>query len=350
MSMKKRLRSLTGTPPVWARALGPRDVVMATRVGIPRNLSGRSFPHRMRNHQLTETLDEVSPFFTKRGLQEFRVSEMDGYDVSLLWERGLSLGNDPEHGTAGKAVFMDEHEKKIVMVNELDHFWIVTARSGLQLRRCLDEAIEIEDSLAAEYSLAKNDKDGYLTSWIEMHGTGVRLSVIIFIPAIMVGARGEFLEYVDTLKDVGVAGPFGISPLEDNPPLGGAMLQMALMTSDEHGTAEGIAFLEGAARNISAMEIEHRRNMSQSALDLLGRMWGGVKERVVADEMETAAGIQMGLLGAWNGIVEDWEIPLIQKMVYLVLDGHMMSAFATRSVAPELVRANFVKSILTGRT
>lgn len=349
MSMKKRLRSLTATPPVWAKTLGPEDVVMASRVGVPRNLSGRSFPHRMHSTRLIETLDEVRPFFEKRRLEEFSVSEMDGYDISLLWERGLSLGNDPEKGADGRAVFMDAHEKMLVMVNELDHFWIITARTGLQLRRCLDEAVGIEDDVAAEYELAKNDKDGYLTSWVEMHGTGVRLSIIIFIPAITLEARSQFLNYVGEIGGATVAGPFGISPLSENPPLGGAMMQIAVHTSDEHGTAEGIAVLEDAARHISEMEVEQRRNLSGSSLDILGRMWGGVKERIVADEMETAAAVQLGLLGAWNGMVDEWEIPLIQKMIYLVLDGHMMSAFSTRNIAPEVVRADFVKSVLTGR-
>lgn len=347
MLMKKRLRRLTSDPPVWAKRLGRSDVVTASRVSIPRNLAGRRFPHRMPIDERRRTLDDVRPFFDKRNLEEFSVSEMDGYDNAFLWERGLSLGNTPEESYTGKSFFMDGREKTGVMVNEFDHVWIVCSHAGPTMRTCLEEATRIEGEFASEYELAKNSKDGYLTSAVDMRGTGVRMSVILHVPAITLEARDDFLELV-LGADLRASGPFGITPLTDNPPLGGSLIQVYCHSSGEHETAERLEVMEDVVTRISEIEIDRRNNLDMISLDTIGRMWGGLQERRCAEEQDVLAALQLSLLGIWNGIVDEIHTETINKLFYLTLDGHLMSAVASVPAAPDIARANFVRSALKG--
>jgi len=304
----------------------------------------------MNRGDLVRTLDDVRPTLTGTGLTEYSVSEMSDFDVGLLWERGLSLGHNPEYTAHGKSIFIDPYERRTVVVNELDHIWMITARAGNRLRDCVFEAVAMEDEISCSHPFAANDRDGFLTSWVEQHGTGVRLSIIIFIPAVTLEAREDFSAEVER-RGLLFAGPFGIGTMPENPPLGGSLMQIWCHSVNEEGTANNLVMMEDFIRYVTALELECRENLSLGSLDIIARMWGILSNRLTADESDTMASLELGLLGAWNGIIDDFEIPNIQKLFYLCLDGHLMSCYTGRKkIDTDIVRANFVKSCVTGES
>jgi len=347
--MKNRLRRFSSSPPVWARRLGKKDVVTASRVSIPRNLAGRNFPHRLTDVAMNDVLEEVRPTLSGCGLKEFNMNEMDERDISLLWERGLFIGTATKEDVRyGKSVFMDDFEKMLVTINELDHFWIVTSLPGMTLRRCLENASTMEHCIAESHKLAFSNESGYMTSFVELHGTGVRLSMTIYIPGITLDWREEFVEWIGELN-LEVGGPFGIGIMPENPPLGGSILQVSCNSQNEHETAHNLKVMEGFAEKVTDIEIKCRQNPSSYARDIIGRLWGVLPNRIEANESDVAAGLAVAMLGVWNGMIDEFEIPNIEKMLYLSLYGHLMSIIpdcAEESL--DETRASLVKSMVGG--
>src|SRR5213076_258922 len=89
------------------------------------------------------------------------------------------------------------------MVNEEDHLRLQVLRSGLQLEEAWDQITKIDDALESKLDFAFHSRFGYLTACPTNVGTGIRVSVMLHLPALRL--TGEIEKVFRAAKDMRLA-------------------------------------------------------------------------------------------------------------------------------------------------
>jgi protein arginine kinase len=130
----------------------------------------------------------------------------DKNQATLLQEQHLiSPALIRKKGTA----FVTPDKSVSIMVNEEDHLRQQYIYKGFDLYKAYERISGIDDGLGASLDFAYNEKLGYLTACPSNLGTGMRASVMMFLPGLE--RTGELKELIRTLKAGGLAvrGVFG---------------------------------------------------------------------------------------------------------------------------------------------
>jgi protein arginine kinase len=177
----------------WLDASGPQAaVVLSTRVRLARNLDGFAFTGRARDGERLRILGQVEAAVREApalaGGLTLRVDEMPALERLLLHERHLVskelAGLDEAHPLhSGAAVVVGDQVS--VMVNEEDHLRLQAMRSGFALLETYGRIREVERELGARLPFAYHPEFGFLTACPTNAGTGMRASVLIHLPGLV---------------------------------------------------------------------------------------------------------------------------------------------------------------------
>jgi protein arginine kinase len=178
----------------WLEADGPyADVVLSTRVRLARNLQDHRFGLRADDEERQAILETTRAAAQKtRALGEGTVLSMGRVAERtrrMLLERHLvsreligEEGGEPPHHSA---LFLAGEDALGIMVNEEDHLRLQSLVSGFRLRDAWRKVDELDEELAAHLRYAFHSEFGYLTSCPTNVGTGLRASVLVHLPALV---------------------------------------------------------------------------------------------------------------------------------------------------------------------
>ncbi|MCL4441838.1 MAG: protein arginine kinase [Firmicutes bacterium] len=189
MSLKETVNSPYSK---WLDASGPEsDVIISSRVRLARNLVGNPFPHLLGPENADKILYALQTAIHQKGMQETvgkleicRMTELSPTERQILVEKHLispDLLEQPEK----RGVVLRDDEVISIMVNEEDHLRIQCLLPGLQLKECWDLANAVDDGLEQTLDFAFAEEQGYLTSCPTNVGTGLRASVMLHLPALV---------------------------------------------------------------------------------------------------------------------------------------------------------------------
>lgn len=189
MSLKETVNSPYSK---WLDASGPEsDVIISSRVRLARNLVGNPFPHLLGPENADKILYALQTAIHQKGMQETvgkleicRMTELSPTERQILVEKHLispDLLEQPEK----RGVVLRNDEVISIMVNEEDHLRIQCLLPGLQLKECWDLANAVDDGLEQTLDFAFAEEQGYLTSCPTNVGTGLRASVMLHLPALV---------------------------------------------------------------------------------------------------------------------------------------------------------------------
>lgn len=204
-----KLSDLTSRAGEWLRGDGPMsEIVISSRIRLARNLAGHNFLSRCTRTQ-RNGLEQKSRNAILAGAPKFAnklfyvdLAEAPELDRQLLVERHLiSKPHATAEGSRGVAVGDDESVS--IMVNEEDHLRIQVLRSGLQLEEAWDQINKIDDHLESTLDFAFHPRFGYLTACPTNVGTGIRVSVMLHLPALKL--TGEIEKVFRAAKDMRLA-------------------------------------------------------------------------------------------------------------------------------------------------
>src|SRR5437762_1841070 len=102
-----------------------------------------------------------------------------------------------------RGVAVGENETVSIMVNEEDHLRLQVLRSGLQLEEAWEQINKIDDALEAKLDWSFHPRFGYLTACPTNVGTGIRVSVMLHLPALKL--TGEIEKVFRAAKDMRLA-------------------------------------------------------------------------------------------------------------------------------------------------
>lgn len=203
----KQLSDLTKQAGEWLRGAGPMsEIVISSRMRLARNVAG--FPFLSRSS--TQECEEVGRLLRETILSGSFGSKLFFVDVDaapnldrqLLMERHL-ISKQHAEGKGCRGVAVSSDETVAMMVNEEDHLRIQVLRSGLQMEEAFEQINGIDDLLEEKINYSFSPRFGYLTACPTNVGTGIRVSVMLHLPALKL--TGEIERVFRAAKDMRLA-------------------------------------------------------------------------------------------------------------------------------------------------
>jgi protein arginine kinase len=166
--------------------------VISSRVRLARNLSNYHFPHIACDNERKAILKNVQT--AAKGMGWFHdvhcvhLDTLDPLDRRILEEKHLISPLLAKQGIHRLAIIAKACDFSI-LVNEEDHLRIQAIRPGMQIRQTWDIARKLERGLRERLDFAHSEQYGYLTVCSSNAGTGIRASVMMFLPGLIILKR-----------------------------------------------------------------------------------------------------------------------------------------------------------------
>lgn len=163
-------------------------IAVSTRVRLARNLEGYPFPSHLKDERQAKDVIRIVTSGLAR-LCDFKIHYMDKIpeaEALSLKENHLISPNLITNGRPS-AVLINREESVSIMINEEDHLREQCIVSGLALESAYDKMSDKDSLIAHSLPFAYDERLGYLTACPTNLGTGLRASVMMFLPAIAIG-------------------------------------------------------------------------------------------------------------------------------------------------------------------
>ncbi|WP_246945459.1 protein arginine kinase [Bacillus pinisoli] len=175
----------------WMSQEGPdSDIVLSSRIRLARNIESYSFPLISTNEEAKEIIQLFEEKFLNKTSEEsihfeiLKMNELQPIEKRVLVEKHLISPHLAEETNFG-ACLLSENEEFSIMINEEDHIRIQCLFPGLQLTEALEAANQLDDWIEDHVDYAFDEKHGYLTSCPTNVGTGMRASVMMHLPGLV---------------------------------------------------------------------------------------------------------------------------------------------------------------------
>ncbi len=182
---------MTTTSGEWLRGSGPEsDIVISSRIRLARNVAQFPFLSRADHQVRQEIVDllsrEISRLTSQAGseLSFVDVASLERIDRQFLVERQL-ISREHADTEGARGVAIDESEQVSLMINEEDHLRIQVMHSGLDLQNAWEQIDRIDTLISEKVTFAYHSSLGYLTACPTNVGTGLRVSVMLHLPALV---------------------------------------------------------------------------------------------------------------------------------------------------------------------
>ena len=198
---------IEGTYSAWMSTNAPHtDVALSSRVRLARNLGDIPFPNQASLTDLARVAEKVEKAVSQvpelSRLEIMRLSDASVLDRHILAEKHLI---SPQHaeGAENRLAIIADDESVSVMVNEEDHIRIQTLLPGLQLGEAYQLADNVDDLLESKLDYAFDEQIGYITACPTNVGTGLRVSIMVHLPALVV--TGQVRAVLSAVSNLGIA-------------------------------------------------------------------------------------------------------------------------------------------------
>lgn len=339
----------------WLDASGPKaHIVLSTRIRLARNLAGHPFSQRASDVDrlaiLSRVRDAAATIDRLREAAVFRLDELERGDRQLLHERhlvskelaGLDRESRPRPGAAlllrGAAG---------VMVNEEDHLRLQGMGSGFALEDAYLEMDAVDAELGRLLPFAFHGEFGYLTSCPTNAGTGLRASVLIHLPGLVL--TKEIGKVLQGLTQVGLTfrGLYG-----EGSEVVGNFFQLSNQTTLGKSEDELLDHLGKIVRQVIEYEEQAREVLLRDAptiiADKVWRAFGLLKyarSLTFEETMNLLSGVR---LGVGLNLIPGVSVYTLNKLLIHTQPAHLAALEGRQSGDPELptTRATFVRRLL----
>lgn len=322
--------------------------VISSRIRLARNLEEFSFPGWASEEGKKEVWQQLSQIFD--GMDEPFVSlamgEISNLDKEILFERHL-ISQELALKESGCGVLVSPDECLSVMINEEDHIRIQSLQPGLNLLEAWKHADQIDDQLEAVLSYAFSSKLGYLTSCPSNVGTGMRASVMLHLPGLVL--MEEMDPVINGISKIGLAvrGMWG-----EGTEAAGNMFQISNQITLGRREDEIIAHLE----QIVCELIEHEKNARQRLMkdraptveDHVARAEGILSNARMMTSAEALNLLSTLRLGLDLGLVDQFSQREIDRLFIAIQPAHLQKE-THKTLDPDdrdIVRAEMLRNFM----
>lgn len=240
--------------------------VVSTRVRLARNVEGYPFPSHLREEKQAKEIIRLVTSGLAR-LDEFKIYYMNNIteaEALSLKENHLISPNLVNHRVPAAAL-INREENVSIMINEEDHLREQCIVKGFDLGLAYDTMSEIDNRLSKTMKFAYDEQFGFLTACPTNLGTGLRASVMLFLPACTVnGLMPRILKSISRLG-LTVRGMYGEGSRAE-----GYMYQVSNEVTLGVTEEEILSQVDGIVKKICDIEDDQRDQLKNgaTALDL----------------------------------------------------------------------------------
>jgi protein arginine kinase len=249
------------------------------------------------------------------------VRELEEVDRKFLVERQL-ISREHADADGARGVCIDPREQVSVMINEEDHLRIQVMKSGLDLTAAYEQINELDDLIEARVTYAYNDRFGYLTACPTNVGTGIRVSVMLHLPALVITRQIDKVFRSLQKISLAVRGLYG----EGSQATGDFYQisnQVTLGLSEEElikKVADVVPVLIDYERQARDFLI---RESQETLHDRVSRAYGILRTAQTISSEETMHLLSSVRMGVNLGLINDLAIPLVNQLFIHTQPAHL---------------------------
>ena len=327
------------------------EAVISSRVRLARNLEDLPFPCRNTAEQAKEVAARVKDAVFGSGAMADKfvyvdIRELNPIDRQALVEKHLISPEMLEEKKETGAI-ISKDEKVSIMINEEDHLRIQCLFQGMQLNKAWQLCDKINTLLEEKLDFAFSGNYGYLNSCPTNAGTGMRASVMLHLPAlVMTGYIKNVLEACGKLG-VAVRGIYG-----EHSGASGNMFQISNQVTLGQSEEEILASVNNVALQIIGQEKSLRNEVyKQNPYRFEDRVYRSLgifaNARIISSEesLKLLSDIRMGVD---MGIIKNINMGKINEITLLIQPASLQKS-AGRILSPEerdIKRAELIRSKL----
>ncbi len=345
------LDELIGGCGEWLKGTGPdSDIVISSRIRLARNVAETPFPQRADERTkgdvvrlLREKIQEFAPIAFKGYVE---VQGLTKLDRQFLVERQL-ISRELAESSGPRGVFIGQNESVSLMLNEEDHLRMQGLRSGFSLMDCWQEVNHIDDELQSGISFAFNDELGYLTSCPTNVGTGIRVSVMLHLPALVITKEMQKVFQSMNKMSLAVRGLYG----EGSQALGD-FYQISNQATLGKSEEQIIQLVQNVIPKILVYEREARQSLLKqqraSLHDRVSRALGALLSAWQMSSEEAMQHLSYVRLGINLELLNDVDMRVINELFMLTQPAHLQKLRHESLDKPErdVARASYLRERL----
>jgi len=350
--LKVDFENLTRTSGEWLRGTGPEsDIVISSRIRLARNVA--DFPFCQRSDEVasesvgTMLQEYISSLESFPDLEFLSVHEMEQLDRKFLVERQL-ISREHADSEGWRGAMVEPRESVSLMINEEDHLRMQVIRSGFALDECWEQINRIDDELEEHVSFAFSDEFGYLTSCPTNAGTGMRVSVMLHLPALVMTKEIQKVFQAMQKMSLAVRGLYG-----EGSQAMGDFYQISNQVTLGKSESQIIQTVKKVIPDILSYERRARTALikedRQRLHDQISRALGVLSSARQITSEETMELLSSVRLGINLGLVDDIEIPTVNELFMHTQPAHLQKIRRETLGQDErnVVRASYLRERLT---
>lgn len=343
-----KIESLLETRSELTNSASPKmAVVLTTRVRLARNLRSQPFPGWAKEPQRRSILERCLPVVgrmsvMKRGLQT-SVEELSELERQILFERHL-ISRELMQSKAASGVVISKDQAVAVMINEEDHLRLQAMRVGFSFKKVWAVINQLDSSLEEDLDYAFTPELGYLTACPSNVGTGLRASVMMHLPGLVMAGQMEKVIHAVNQIGIVVRGLFG-----EGSDASGSVFQISNQTTLGESEEAIIKRLESVLHKIVEEEVNAREKQLESEglklVDKIGRAYGLVQNAHVLASTEAMNLLSLIRLGVDLGVLPEEHRGLVDRLLIECQPGHVQWLFQEKADAGQrdVLRARLLR-------
>jgi protein arginine kinase len=274
------------------------------------------------------------------------MDNLTAMDKQILVERHL-VSREHAAKNVGSGLVLNKEETLCVMINEEDHLRMQALRPGLQLRSAWLAIDQVDSALEKRLDYAYSTELGYLTACPTNLGTGIRVSAMLHLPALVLSEQiNQIIQAVNKLG-LAVRGLYG----EGTEAFGNVFQVSNQMTLGEAETD-----IVERLNKVLTQLIEHEENARGSLLEKkpkmvfnhIGRAYGTLANAHSITSKETMNLLSLMRLGIDLGMFPGAERALVDELFIVTQPAHLQKQFTEKLSAEErdVLRADMLRDRL----
>jgi len=323
-----RLGKLASGCGEWLQGDGPEtDVVLSSRLRLARNLKEYPFLTRIGPDERAEMVgyleSEIREAFGDAELSVLRLDDLNTIDKQILVERNV-ISRELADAEGPCAVAFDSTETMGIMIAEEDHLRLQALRPGLDLEGAWAKVDPMDDAIEARLDYAFSPKYGYLTACPTNVGTGMRASVMMHLPALVITKHIEKVYNTVAQMSLAVRGIYG-----EGTHAHGDIFQVSnqiTLGKDERTILEEV---QAVAKTITDYERRARKSLldkDQLRLrDRLSRDLAALKNAYLITGQEALRMLSSLRLGANLGLIKNIETRQVNELILACQPAHIQA-------------------------
>lgn len=185
------------------------DVVRSTRIRLARNINGLEFSLNSKEKEILKEKIKENLYSIGYDLKVLELKDMDVITKNSLVEKNIISQKFLMQESQTGSILINDLENICIMIGGENHLSIQVFESGLNLENTLNLAIEIEEKIGEIFNYSISKKYGYLTKSLNDIGTGLKVSVMLELPAL--AKTGNLKKILNTIRDfnINIDGEYG---------------------------------------------------------------------------------------------------------------------------------------------